>query len=82
LLVPKINRKIDKIKRILPMRLFLVTVVAILCLSMVMGCNTPPAPESTLPTPPPPSKEMAPVGGGKMAPANSVPAQDFKDGKS
>jgi hypothetical protein len=61
------------------MRVLISAFVAMLLLGILTGCNTTPAPA---PTPPPPSKEMAPVGGGKMAPANSIPAQDFKDGKS
>jgi hypothetical protein len=61
------------------MRVLISAFVAMLLLGILTGCNTTPAPAST---PPPPSKEMAPVGGGKMAPANSIPAQDFKDGKS
>jgi hypothetical protein len=53
--------------------------VALLLLGILMGCTG--QPDTPAPTPPPPSKELVPVGNGKTAPANSIPAQDFKDGK-
>jgi hypothetical protein len=60
------------------MRSFTIAFVAMCLLGILAGCTPTPAPDTT---PPPPSKEVAPVGNGKTAPANSIPAQDFKDGK-
>jgi hypothetical protein len=60
------------------MRVLVFAVVTMLFLGILGGCTQTPASEPVLP---PPSKEVAPVGNGKTAPVNSVPAQDFRDGK-